>query len=147
MNRDNAGPNREYSAGGVITRGDKVLVIQVENLKGETVWTFPKGHLEQGETSQAAALREVEEETGWSCRIVRKLDPVHYFFVRDGRRVAKKVQWFWMEPVEKRGEPDAKEVLEARWVGWEKAEELTRYPTDKKLIEEVRALASEKPAA
>ena len=47
----------EHSAGGVIIEDGLVLLILMRNLKGATVWTFPKGHLEAGETPQAAALR------------------------------------------------------------------------------------------
>ena len=61
--------NKEFSAGGLVRRGGKVLMVKVCNLKGEEVWTFPKGHVEKGETPMEAALREVEEETGWRCRL------------------------------------------------------------------------------
>ena len=42
---------KEHSAGGVVLEDGNVLLIQVQNLKCDKVWTFPKGHLEAGETA------------------------------------------------------------------------------------------------
>ena len=62
-------PNKEHSAGGVIFEDGTVLLILAKNLKGDQVWTFPKGHLEPGETPETAAIREVSK-TGWDCEII-----------------------------------------------------------------------------
>ena len=127
--------DREYSAGGVVSRAGKVLLVRVCNLKGEKVWTFPKGHLDEGETPLQAALREVEEETGWRCRKLKSLLTVRYNFERTGRPVAKRVRWYLMEPLEKVGEPDADEVLATRWVESSKAPKLLKYPSDFELLD------------
>jgi diadenosine hexaphosphate hydrolase (ATP-forming) len=139
--RDNAGAGREFSAGGVVTRRGQVLLVKVTNLRGEKVWTFPKGHLEEGESPRETALREVEEETGYRCRILRRLLLVRYAFRREGRLIRKKVQWYWMEPGFKVGDPDAAEVDKAQWVSFEKAEKMVRYPSDFELLTVTRALA------
>ena len=125
---------KESSAGGVVGRKGKVLLVEVENLKGEVVWTFPKGHLEKGETWLAAGLREVEEETGWKCRSLGLLSNATYFFRRKEKLVYKRVRWFRMEPVRKTGKPDAKEILRTRWVEAEKAVDLLTYPSDHRLL-------------
>ena len=124
----------EFSAGGVVGRKGKVLLVEVENLKGEIVWTFPKGHLEKGETWLAAGLREVEEETGWKCRSLGLLSNATYFFRRKEKLVFKRVRWFRMEPVRKTGKPDAKEIRKTRWVEAEKAVDLLTYPGDHRLL-------------
>lgn len=124
----------ERAAGGVVGRDGEVLLVRVENLKGEKVWTFPKGHLEKGETALKAALREVEEETGWRCRSVGALTKIFYWYVREGRKIYKRVDWYRMEPVEKTGTPDADEILTAKWVDEGRAEALLSYPNDKKLL-------------
>src|SRR5262249_46602365 len=85
--------------------------------------TLPKGALAPGEQSADAALREVREETGYLCEIARELEPVTYWFQRNGRRVKKTVQWFLMRPIEKVGEHDH-EVDEVAWAS--PAEALTR---------------------
>lgn len=132
----------EYSAGGVATREGRVLLVKVENLKGEEVWTFPKGHLDPGETPRQAALREVEEETGWRCAAAEPLTLVRYMFRREGRLVRKRVRWYWMAPEGRVGEPDAKEVLGLRWATPAEAEALLRYPGDKRLLELAKARLS-----
>ena len=125
---------RETSAGGLVRCKAKVLLVKVRNLEGEKVWTFPKGHLEKGETSIQAALREVEEETGWRCRCLGPLLDVNYKFKRQGRLVDKRVKWYSMNPVEKTGKADAEEILSVRWVPMKEASRWLRYPGDLKLI-------------
>lgn len=125
---------KEYAAGGIIEKGGKVLLVRVTNLQGEVVWTFPKGHLEKNETPLKAALREVEEETGWRCRKVGPLALVRYRFNRNGRPVAKKVRWYRMAPIEKTGKPDAHEIMKTKWVFRRSAAKLLSYPSDLKLI-------------
>lgn len=126
---------REFAAGGVVGRGEKLLLVQVRNLEGEIRWTFPKGHLEKGETWLKAALREVEEETGWRCRSVGALASASYRFRRGKSPVLKRVKWYRMEPVEKTGRPDADEIRGTRWVDAARAERILSYPSD------LRALA------
>jgi ADP-ribose pyrophosphatase len=55
----------ERSAGGVVyydAGGDGPVYLLMSNRKG--YWEFPKGHVDQGETEEEAAIREVREETG-----------------------------------------------------------------------------------
>lgn len=125
---------KEYAAGGIVERNGKILLVKVTNLSGEVVWTFPKGHLEKKETPLKAALREVEEETGWRCRSVGPLALVRYRFNRNGRPVAKKVRWYRMEPVEKTGRPDEVEIMKTKWVAKKAAAKTLRYPSDLRLI-------------
>lgn len=125
---------KEYAAGGIVEKNGKVLLVKVTNLQGDVVWTFPKGHLEKKETPLKAALREVEEETGWKCRSVGPLALVRYRFNRNGRPVAKKVRWYRMEPVEKTGRPDEVEIMTTKWVARKAAAKSLRYPSDLRLI-------------
>lgn len=124
----------EYSAGGVVGRGGRILLVQVKNLEGRIVWTFPKGHLEKGETWLAAALREVEEETGWKCGNRGLLSNVTYRFKRDGKPVFKRVRWYRMEPVEKTGRPDAGEIRKTKWVDADRAARSLSYAGDGRVL-------------
>ncbi len=128
----------EFSAGGVVQDGASLLMVKVQNLKGDQVWTFPKGHIEKGETAEEAALREVEEETGFRCRLVKPFDRVQYFFRRDGMLTKKTVVWFLMQPLEKTGAHDADEILETRWMTFEEAQKLTKYKSDKQLLKKLK---------
>lgn len=125
---------KEYAAGGIVEKNGKVLLVKVTNLQGEVVWTFPKGHLEKKETPLKAALREVEEETGWKCRSAGPLALIRYRFNRNGRPVAKKVRWYKMAPIEKTGKPDESEIMKTKWVLRRSAAKHLSYPSDLKLI-------------
>lgn len=135
----------EVSAGGLVLKKNplKILMVRVKNLEGRKVWTFPKGHLEKGETAAQAAIREVREETGWLCRIPpRRSEPllkVRYFFMRGKIKIRKRVIWFLMEPLKKSGSPDPGEILRARWAGLPSAVRLTEYPSDKKTLKILQA--------
>ena len=126
---------KESSAGGLVVREGKVLLVKVENLQGEALWTFPKGHLEAGEGPRQAALREVEEETGWACRINIPLTTARYCFFRHGREVSKQVRWYLMAPLKKTGSRDGEEVMAVRWAAVAEAGKLIRYPSDIELLE------------
>ena len=126
----------EFSAGGVVRDGSKVLLIRTRDLGGNEVWTFPKGKIEPGEALQETALREVFEETGYVCTIESDLEEVKYFFQRAGKLVIKKVKWFLMSPGEKKAEP-WDEVDEILWADYETAKGLLRYKTDFMLLDKI----------
>jgi 8-oxo-dGTP pyrophosphatase MutT (NUDIX family) len=125
---------KERAAGGVVSRAGKILLVKVVNLQGEKRWTFPKGHLERGERPLTAALREVQEETGWRCRPEGLIGEVRYRFKRNGSPVAKSVRWYRMQPIEKVGKPDELEIVATRWVDARSAERALSYPSDLRLI-------------
>ena len=125
----------EFSCGGVILENNKVLLVQVKSMKGRKIWTFPKGHIEQGETPRQAALREVLEETGYKASIVKPLLKVRYAFTLKGRYVRKVVQWYLMKKLGRIGKHDPSEILAINWVSVNKAKEMVEYPNDKRLLE------------
>ncbi len=128
------GPLEQFSAGGlVVDERGHVLLIRARDLRDRPVWTLPKGALTAGESSLEAALREVREETGYRCEIVRDLAPVTYWFQRAGRRVKKTVRWYLMRPVVKEGEHDH-EVEEVGWFPRDEALSRLRYDSDRKLV-------------
>jgi diadenosine hexaphosphate hydrolase (ATP-forming) len=129
---------KETSAGGLVVRAGKVLMIKVENLEGDIRWTFPKGHLEAGEGPRQAALREVEEETGWACRIRAPLTTARYHFLRNGQEVSKQVRWYLMAPLKKVGSRDGDEIMAVRWAALAAARRLISYPSDIELFEALR---------
>jgi 8-oxo-dGTP pyrophosphatase MutT (NUDIX family) len=54
---------RTYSAGGIVI-GDGGTIALVQSKHGDGSWLFPKGHVEEGETLEETARREILEETG-----------------------------------------------------------------------------------
>lgn len=122
------------AAGGVLLRrdGDGQTRVAVIHRPKYMDWSLPKGKLEEGEGWREAALREVEEETGYRCQPGAELPRVAYLD-RRGRR--KLVRYWVMEPVDGRFEPHS-EVDELRWVTVPEAEELLTYPHDRELVGE-----------
>ena len=95
-------------------------------------WSLPKGKLDDGETHEAAALREVAEETGLVCALGEEL-PAHRYTDRHGR---PKIVRFWTMTVTGSVErsPDD-EVDEIRWVPLSIAETLLTYDADRRLVD------------
>jgi len=133
----------EFSCGGLVLDGNKVLLVQVKSMKGRKIWTFPKGHIEPGETPRQAALREVLEETGYRASIVRPLLKVRYAFTLKGKYVKKVVQWYLMKKLGRIGRHDPSEILAINWVSVTKAKEMVEYPSDIRLLE----IIDDKPPA
>lgn len=129
-----ARPLFEFSAGGVVVdEQGRILLIRARDLRSRAVWTLPKGALVAGESNTEAALREVREETGYRCEVVRELSPVTYWFQRSGQRVRKTVRWFLMRPLEKVGDHDH-EVDEVDWALRDEALNRLRYDSDRRLV-------------
>jgi 8-oxo-dGTP pyrophosphatase MutT (NUDIX family) len=101
------------------------------------VWALPKGLIGAGESAQAAALREVYEETGVEGRVVEKLGDVRYVYTWEGERVFKVVSFFLMRAGRGRLgeiEPEMRiEVAEARWLALEEAPGLLAYKGEREM--------------
>jgi 8-oxo-dGTP pyrophosphatase MutT (NUDIX family) len=112
----------EVSSGGfVISKSDPTLVALMArfNRGGKLEWCIPKGHLEQDETSEQAALREVFEETGLEAKIIQHLGEVNYQFIQDGSKISKTVHVYLMQQTggELSFDKDPhKEASELEWV-------------------------------
>ena len=115
-------------------------------MKGKKIWTFPKGHIEAGETPRQAALREVLEETGYKASIIRPMIRVKYAFTFQGNYIKKMVQWYLMKKLGRIGKHDASEILAIRWVSLLKAHELVQYPSDIRLVDMLLASLNLSPA-
>jgi 8-oxo-dGTP pyrophosphatase MutT (NUDIX family) len=119
------------AAGGVVVREDSGrLEVLVVHRPQHGDWSFPKGKAEPGESDEACALREVEEETGLRCELVRELPSIEYV---DARGRPKRVRYWLMRPVEGRLE-FVHEVDDARWLSPEGARQLLSYERDRPLL-------------
>ena len=108
----------EFSAGGVVVRGDDVAVIVPvkRDADGNRVLGLPKGHLDGDETPEAAATREVREETGVDAELIDELGEVRYPYQRAGRQVDKLVRFYLFEYRSGDVADHDHEIEDARWM-------------------------------
>ncbi len=108
---------KEIAAGGVVyrRRGDGGVEIQlIEDRFGKI--TLAKGRMEDGETVEETAVREIEEETGISGRIVEKVSVVHYSYEMEERgSVDKEVHYFLVEAAGGNLLPQVEEIAGVAW--------------------------------
>jgi 8-oxo-dGTP pyrophosphatase MutT (NUDIX family) len=141
---------REFSAGGVVVRhgtdGTWLAAIRPQG-KPEGHWVLPKGALDAGESAEAAALREVEEETGLVATTIAKLGSVRYVYTWEGERVFKVVTFFLMRY--ERGEIGAideamrVEVADATWLPLDEAPQRLAHKGEKEMAEKAAAMLPE----
>jgi 8-oxo-dGTP pyrophosphatase MutT (NUDIX family) len=141
---------REFSAGGVLVRrldGRWMLAAIRPAGKPPGTWALPKGRIDDGESAEATALREVEEETGARGRSLGKLGDVRYWFNWEGERVFKVVSFFLVRY--ERGRlgalPDAfrHEVAEVRWLPLDEAPQLLAYGGERDMARNAQARLAE----
>jgi 8-oxo-dGTP diphosphatase len=119
------------AAGGVVVRETGGLVeVAVVHRPRYDDWSLPKGKLAPGEDWAAAALREVEEETGMRCELGEELGWARY---PDRKGRPKQVRWWRMRPLEGEFVP-GDEVDELRWLGPAEALALLDHEQDRELI-------------
>jgi 8-oxo-dGTP diphosphatase len=127
---------REFSAGGVVVRGEEVVVIVPTRraADGSRVLTLPKGHPDPGESAVAAAAREVREETGVVAELVCELGESRYWYRRDGRTIGKAVAFFLFRYLEGDIADHDSEVEEARWLSLEEARTALTYDGEREMV-------------
>jgi 8-oxo-dGTP diphosphatase len=120
------------AAGGLILRPvDGARMLALVHRPRYDDWTFPKGKLHPGETDEQTALREVAEETGLRCTLVRDLGTVRY---RDGDDRPKVVRYWVMEAKGEEAFVPNAEVDELRWLSEADASQLLSYEHDRALL-------------
>ena len=130
----------EVSAGGLVidSTGTKGLLIGRRDLKDQSrerlLWSLPKGHIEEGETPEQAAIREVQEETGIESEISRELGVIDFWFMAGGNRIHKTVHHFLFKEIGGALAPQITEVDDVGWFPLSEIVELLAYPDEKKLI-------------
>jgi len=136
----------EHSSGGVvISIRDGAPHVALIATRNKTRWGLPKGAVTAGESSEAAALREVREETGIEARIVRMLDTIEYFFRAGDTLIQKTVDFYLMDYVAGELEPQLSEVDDVEWVELTSSLKRASFESERKLLE--MTLSSMTPAS
>jgi 8-oxo-dGTP pyrophosphatase MutT (NUDIX family) len=132
---------REYSAGGVVVRGEEMVAIVPTRraADGSRVLALPKGHVDPGETPLEAAEREVREETGVAAELVTELGEARYWYRRGGRTIPKSVTFYLFNYVDGDIADHDDEVEETRWLPLERARRELTHTAEREMVD--RALA------
>jgi 8-oxo-dGTP pyrophosphatase MutT (NUDIX family)/phosphohistidine phosphatase SixA len=130
-------PDIVAAGAAVLRRGSEVLLVHRPKYDD---WSFPKGKVDRGEHPLAAAVREVEEETGLHVRLGRPLTDQHYEVSGRGKTVH-----YWVARVVSDDDISAylvnDEIDEVVWVSFKRAAEMLTYPRDQQTLHEARKRA------
>jgi ADP-ribose pyrophosphatase YjhB (NUDIX family) len=140
-NTDRTPPERRtaYSAGGVIYRVDAngLQIALIATNQGER-WGLPKGHVRRGETAEAAAVREIAEETGLNGAIECHLATIEYWFRAGSTRIHKYVDFFLLQYIDGMLVPQQAEVDDVRWFSLDQALRLASFSRERDVLELVQ---------
>ena len=133
---------REFSAGGVLVRleeGRWEFAAIRPGGRPAGLWALPKGQIQEGETGEDAALREVTEETGMAGRSLGKLGDIRYWFNWKGERIFKIVAFFLIEyetgDIGVIDEEFRHEVADVQWLPLAEAPDLLAYKGEREMAE------------
>jgi 8-oxo-dGTP pyrophosphatase MutT (NUDIX family) len=131
------------SAGGVLFRKrDSEIEVCLISKRDRNVWALPRGRVEEGETPDQTAVREVREETGFQAKVLRKIDEIsfHFYSKTDDRLIYRTVHFFLM-PLEnsEQGIVDS-EVGRVEWFPIEQAIRVLKYENEKEILRKARNL-------
>jgi len=130
---------RAFSAGGVVFKEDgdefKFLIIKPT---GTDRWQLPKGQIDEGESSEETAVREVAEEGGVETEIIKKLGDSKYFFVWERKKIFKTVAFYLMKYVKDTKKGHDKEVDKAVFFPFKEAYEKLTFKDDKGFLRQAK---------
>ena len=112
-------------------------------------WGFPKGHLERGELADAAAIREVVEETGLASVALRgQIETIDWYFRFRGRLIHKVCHFYLMQTERPDTSPQVAEGITAcRWAPFEEAVRLVSYANAREVLKRAHAMVHGRTAS
>lgn len=124
---------QEKSCGAiVINKNNKILL--VHHNAGH--WDFPKGHVEEGETEEQTAIREVKEETNIDIIINNKYRYTTSYSPKEN--VMKEVVYFLAQNIDEDKKPQLEEVSEVKWFTLEEAMNTITYENSKEILNKLK---------
>jgi len=130
--------SEETSAGGLIIDGSgsdvRAALIARRVRRGRLIWLLPKGHLEQGESNEDAAIREVSEETGILGDVIGFLGTIDFYFMAGDQRIHKTVHHFLLKAISGVLSDADSEVTRVAWFPLHAVQHRLHYPDERQLV-------------
>jgi len=124
------------SCGGVVIFRGKILVLYKNFRNKYEGWVLPKGTVEEGESHEETALREVKEESGADAHILKYIDKSHYTFTVPEGVVEKDVHWFLMNADSYYSKPQVEEYFkDSGFYKYHEAIHLLKFANEKQILE------------
>ena len=128
------------SCGGIVIFHGKILLLYKNFRNRYEGWVLPKGTVEQGETHEQTALREVREENGVSARIVEYIGASEYTFSAQADVVEKSVHWYLMSSDSYYSKPQKEEYfMDSGYYKYHEAYHLLKFSNEKIMLEKAYA--------
>ena len=138
---------REFSSGGAVFKKEKnktlwlVRATSPSKLFPNIYWTLPKGWIDEGETLEETAIREVKEEGGVEAKVVKKIETIKYFYKHPERgNVLKFVTFFLMEWKSDLPEGFDEETSEVACLPFEDAYKKLSHSAEKQILKNANSL-------
>lgn len=127
----------EKSCGAIVIyrSGSRYKILLVRNHNGRN-YSFPKGHVEKGETEQQTAIREVKEETGLDIEIIDSFREVADYCPFG--KIRKRVVFFMAQTMSDKVHIQEEEIDSYIWVDLEEAHHRCTYDNDLRVIRKAR---------
>jgi len=141
---------RQVSSGGVaFRRRESAVDVALVSVGDQRRWQLPKGIVDDGESPEVTAVREVREEAGIHSTLVAPLESIEYWYVAasEGVRYHKRVYFFLLEYERGDVQDHDEEVNEARWVPIDEALEMLAFKNEREIVSKARALVTQAPRA
>ena len=129
------------SCGGVVVYRGKILLLY-KNIRGRYEgWVLPKGTVEDGESFEQTALREVQEESGAKARIVQYIGSSQYTFQASSQDIQKQVHWYLMMGESYFSRPQREEYfMDSGYYKYHEAIHLLKFSNEKQILEKAFGL-------
>ncbi|MDD6808405.1 MAG: NUDIX domain-containing protein [Oscillospiraceae bacterium] len=133
----------ERSCGAIVFRkiNEEYRFLVIKN-KRSAHWSFPKGHVEMGESDEETAMREVLEETGIHIEIIPGFKTTSEYMIQG--KVEKTVHIYVASTNDTNTVIQESEIEDYSWLTFENSQKRLKFENDKKILTDARAFLMEK---